>query len=205
MMIFYGILVIVVITMTFTGAGIVLWIMKDTEAKAFFTAFSIFLILFGISRIFYYIHDFFNPNVLYWQIAAIIGMISASCVLFAIEVKVFRKSKFLFTIISIVAIVLIVIPLPTEIHLIVQFWAIALIAPLIPLLYLYIAIKSTGEARIISILMTIGTTLFMVGNFFHGTAFQSLPLFPYLFSPLFMIVSISFILAGLLKQSKSSE
>lgn len=204
------ILVIITIISCLTGAGIMFYKVRKMETKAYNAAFALFLIMFAVARYFYYLYDFVIPSEFLWSIGAIFGLMGPAFVLFAIERKLIKGTRYAFTIVSIIAVILLVILLPLSILVPaskimgvgIQFIAVSTIAPLIPLLYFYVAIKSSGEARKQALIFTIGILIFIGGNLFHGQMFQGNVLFHFIYfilSPVFLIASVIIVLYGFLK------
>lgn len=101
MLMFFESLVIIFIILCFVSAGLVAIIIRKVQKKVFFIGTSFFFVLFGISRIFYFIYDFvLLNNDIIWQFAAAIGIIAVICMLFVIEKSLVPGTKFIFTGIS---------------------------------------------------------------------------------------------------------
>jgi len=194
MLILYQTLVIIFILTCFIGSGFIfalLKIRKEMEIKTFYVSAGFFAAFFGISRIYYYSFDFiYVGDLVTWKIAAVIGIISIIFLLFAVEKTVVPGTKFVFTIIGTVILILYLMPFPADIATAIQTFMIPLVAPIIPVVYLYVAIKGTGEARKLAILFFTGSILFITANLFHGQVFNGIDLLYYIISPVLFISSV---------------
>lgn len=203
MLILYMVLSILVITAFFVGGGVVLSLVRKTEVKQFFIAFGAFFAVFGVSRIFYHINDFVNSDVIYWWIAQVLGLMSAVLILFALEVRL-KKTKFIFTMIGVTAVILMLIPFPLQVQYVIQIVAVLMVAPFVPALYFYVAIKSTGDARKHASMMAVGTVSLIIGLILHGRPFVPYELVYFMLSPIFFVASTVIMVYGLYKSQSDS-
>ena len=199
-MLFYEILVIIVIVLCFLCSIPTLMRIKKTERKNFYLAWGIFYILFGVSRLFYFIQDFINQDIIFWRIAAIVGTLSLASVFYSIEKYHLTRSRFAFTTTTIVISMIFLIPFTTAVHEAIQTWVLPFLAPIIPILYLYVAIKSTGELRKIIITFLIAIILFALGNGAHSRIFKSIEWIYFIGSPILFTLSLIIMLYIIVKQ-----
>ncbi|NVM53646.1 MAG: hypothetical protein HWN66_08075 [Candidatus Helarchaeota archaeon] len=74
------------------------------------------------------------------------------------------------------------------------------IAAIVPLIYLYVAIKSSGEARTKSFIILLGILIFMTGNVLHFELFKAgFAIGYYVLSPSLLIVGLALFIYGMLK------
>ncbi|MBD3227698.1 MAG: hypothetical protein GF329_05875 [Candidatus Lokiarchaeota archaeon] len=146
--------------------------MSDLEPaqRDYFLGMVVFIVVHMISRIFYMLYDFYyingSPYVPFWDIGAAIGAASVVFLLFAIERHMLKKTKYLFTILSIITVVLYFVIY--QYRDIVQLIMIPIVAIVVPLIYVYTAIKSTGQIRKTSIIIAIGIIIFILGQAAHS-------------------------------------
>ena len=159
-----------------------------------------FILVHFISRIFFYINDFKlgNPD-LYWELGALIGLISLVPLLYAIERNIYTRSKFLFTILTVIFIILLYV-LPLEYKPLNQTIIVTIVGAFIPLIYLYVAIKSTGSIRKNTLLIAGGIFIFLLGLTAHHKLYFPIDGFIYLIlSPLLMLSGLFVWAYGLLR------
>ena len=167
--------------------------------REYYLGMAIFILVHLIARGFYYFYDFIDQQELYWETAALVGIGSVIFLLYAIERNVFTRTKFLITIISIINFILLIV-LPLEFKPYVQTLNTGMIGIFVPLIYLYVAYKSTGSSRKVCLLIAIGILIFLAGQTAHmKILFTPENIFYFLFSPLLMLVGGVIFLYGLLK------
>jgi hypothetical protein len=173
---------------------------RSGEKNKFLLGATIFLILYGICRVFFFLDDFSPLGSIYWLLGAEFGIISLTFLIFIIERFVFQKSKYAFTISGSIGIILysiFMVQQSIETIALLQMIFLPLIAVIIPLIYLYIALKSAGEPRKKALIIFFGIILLMMGNIFHFTEFKtSLELFYYILTPISFIGGTSLLLYG---------
>ena len=168
--------------------------------RDYFLGMVLFIIIHLIARIFYMLYDFYYiggvPYELFWDIAAIIGVGSLIFLLFAIERHILKKSRYIFTILSIITFVLlIVLPVYKEI---IQLIMIPIVAILVPAIYIYTAAKISGKIRKNSLIIAFSLIIFILGQSAHSTNVWDI--FPYAIAEqLYYIVSpIGLLIGGIM-------
>jgi len=170
--------------------------------REYYLGMAFFILVHIIARCFYYFYDFIDQDPLYWETGALIGIGSVIFLLYAIERNVFTRTKFLITIISTINLILLII-LPEGLKPIIQTINTGMIGVFIPLIYFYVAYKSTGSYRKDSLLIAIGILIFLAGQTAHMRAlFIPENIFYFILSPLLMIVGGIIFIYALLKTSK---
>ena len=178
----------------------------ERPQKEYYLGMAIFIFVHLVARTFYFIYDFdylYNGvlNETLWELGAIIGIAGIVFLLYAIERHIYTRSKFFFTILVIIYIILIPI-LPPEYETIAQTIVVALVGFFIPLIYIYVAYKSTSDIRKNSLLIAFGILIFLIGQTAHGKTFFPIDHFIYLIvSPILMIVGGLILLYGLIRPS----
>jgi hypothetical protein len=169
--------------------------------REYYLGIAIFIIIHTIARIFYYLYDFVDRQEIYWEIAALIGIGSVIFLIYAIERNIFKRTKFLITIITIINLLLIIF-LPAEFKTYVQTVNTALIGIFLPLIYIYVAYKSTGSYRKQCLLIAIGILIFLAGQTAHMKALL-LPdnIIYFILSPTLMLIGGIIFLYGLVKSA----
>ena len=168
--------------------------------REYYLGMSAFILVHLIARYFYYLYDFHGQAQLNWDLGASIGLIGIVFLLYAIERNVFTRSKFFFTIITIIFIILIFI-LPPEFKSISQTIIVSIIGLFIPLIYLYVAYKGSGDIRKNSLIVAIGILIFLIGQTAHSSTFFDLGFIYFIISPVCMLVGGIIFLYGLLRPS----
>ena len=205
MIIIYELLVIFFICTCFGGASFIILNIqrRNIEVKTFYVSMALFALVFGIARIFYYIYDFILiGDVIIWNIAAIIDIASIIFLLFAVEKSVVPSTKFVFTILAMILLVFLLIPFPAIVGEALQTIITPMIAPIIPGIYIYLAYKTTGEARRLAIIFLSASFIFIFANVFHSRVFTSFYFGYYIISPIFFIISMLMILYVINEQGK---
>ena len=169
--------------------------------REYYLGIAIFIIIHTIARIFYYLYDFVDRQEMYWEIGALIGIGSVIFLIYAIERNIFTRTKFLITIITIINLLLIIF-LPAEFKTYVQTVNTALIGIFLPLIYIYVAYKSTGSYRKQCLLIAIGILIFLAGQTAHMKALL-LPdnIIYFILSPTLMLIGGIIFLYGLVKSA----
>ncbi|MHA1819637.1 MAG: hypothetical protein ACTSU2_03005 [Promethearchaeota archaeon] len=182
----------------------------ETElfGKYFKGVFSFFLIH-GISRIFYFVYDYFVIDQhIFYEIGVLFGILSITAFIYYIESTIFTKSKhglFIFGVIgSIVSLSSIIFSLLGQDTVILseytQYFTVPILGIVIPLIYLYTAIITTGRVRANSIIIMFGIIVFILGQMAHTpTAVQLLGDFLKIASPVLMLVGILIFYYGLVR------
>jgi hypothetical protein len=169
--------------------------------REYYLGIAIFIIIHTIARIFYFLYDFVDRREIYWEIAALIGIGSVIFLIYAIERNIFKRTKFLITIITIINLLLIIF-LPAEFKTYVQTVNTALIGIFLPLIYIYVAYKSTGSYRKQCLLIAIGILIFLAGQTAHMKALLLLDnIIYFILSPTLMLIGGIIFLYGLVKSA----
>ena len=178
------------------------FLLSDLEPaqRDYFLGLVLFIIIHMVSRIFYILYDFYwidgSQFILFWDIAAAVGTASLIFLLFAIERHIIKKTKFLFTILSIITVCLYFIIY--EYRNIVQLFMIPIVAIVIPAIYVYTAIKSTGNVRKNSLIIAMGLIVFILGQAAHSINIWDLFMYDIAFFLYFIASPIGLLIGGLL-------
>ncbi len=176
----------------------------ERPQREYYLGIAIFILIHILARVFYFIFDFVNNQEIFWELGALVGIGSVIFMLYAIERNVYTRTKFLITIITIINLVLLLIfallittPLAKTI---IQTINTALVGLFIPLIYIYVAYKSSGVYRRNSLLIAIGIIIFLAGQTAHSRGFY-IPENPiyYIISPTLMLIGGIIFLYGLLR------
>ena len=169
--------------------------------RTYFLGVVLFLFVHATCRIFYFIHDFYFPNEqVWWEMGALLGLLSITLLIAAVEMTIFQKSKRVLTVLGVVGLILMVIQLianvsgttlPINLSQLVQYAVVSTLAVFMLLIYLYITIKSTGQVRKSAFTMTIGVAIFEVGQVAHTDAAVELvgPI-AIILAPILMVVAL---------------
>jgi hypothetical protein len=196
-LIFFGFSVIFGILMIRKGLGPDL----ERSQREYYIAMAIFIFVHLVARIFYFYYDFIDINDLFWDLGATIGLLGILFVLYAIERNIFTRSKFIFTITTLIFIILLNV-LPDYIKPYLQTIIVSMIGIFLPLIYVYVGIKSHGNIRKNSLLIAVGILIFLIGQTAHSATFFSTAVFIYFIaSPVCMIVGGFIFFYGLIRPS----
>lgn len=168
--------------------------------KRYFIGLDLFLFVHTTCRIFYFVYDYYYPDEqIWWELGAILGLLSITILIAAVESTIFTQTKHILTIIGIIGLGLMTTQtilnlthnqLPINLSQLVQYAVVSTLALFMLFIYIYMAIKSTGNIRKSSVIMTIGILLFEIGQIAHTSAAETLvPASVYLW-PIFMIVAL---------------
>lgn len=129
-----------------------------------------FFFIHGICRIPYFVYDYYIHEEIWWLIGAVIGFISIVWLMYFVETSIITKTRHVFTIIGIIGAILIItvaaiVDIPTAKN--VQYVFISPLALIIPIFYLYAAIKSTGEVRRNSLIVVVSAIVFEIAEVAH--------------------------------------
>ena len=182
----------------------------ERPQREYYLGIAIFIFIHIVARISYYYYDFIDAQELYWELGALIGIGSVIFLIYAIERHIYTRSKFIITIIATINLtVLLIITIVNfmnpgfispDIKLIIQIINTAVIGLFIPLIYLYVAIKSSSTYRRNSLLIAIGIIIFLGGRTAHNRGFF-IPdnILYFILSPTLMLIGGVIFLYGLLK------
>ncbi|MHA1268381.1 MAG: hypothetical protein ACTSPY_01220 [Candidatus Helarchaeota archaeon] len=179
----------------------------EPAQRDYFLGMVIFIIIHSISRILYMLYDFYliggDHYQLFWDMAAVVGIGSVIALLFAIERHIIKKTKYLFTILSSITLILFIV-LP-EYKETIQLFMIPIVAVIIPFIYFYTAIKTSGEIRRTSLIIGIGIIIFILGQAAHSInvwdlfAYEIAYTLYYFASPIGLIIGGILLFYGLMK------
>lgn len=178
--------------------------------KRYFIGLTSFLFVHAACRIFYFLHDFyFSTEQMWWEIGALLGLLSITILIEAIEATIFKKTKHLLTAIGIIGLILMTIQLianaigmvlPINLSQIVQMLVVSVLGLVVLFIYIYVAIKSMGEIRKSAIIMTIGILLFEIGQIAHTTvAIALLGDLAIVIAPILMTVALTLLYFAVIK------
>ncbi|TFG00572.1 MAG: hypothetical protein EU541_01810 [Promethearchaeota archaeon] len=140
----------------------------EERSKFYVIGIGIFFSLVGIYRFLFFYHDFFAPDALghlLWKISTGFLLISLVILNFIIERYIYRKTKYIITIIGGILIILFIIIVdPNTARIIAQIGSLFLI--IFPLLiHCIIAIRGSGWIRKKAIIISIGIIIIIIGTF----------------------------------------
>jgi hypothetical protein len=144
--------------------------MKKAEMKSrknyYFGLLMIFLLI-GISRIVFFYHDFIAPielDIILWKIASIIMLLGFTIISYVIETYIYKKTKHFITIIGIIFTILYAIMLDKNLATLFLYIANGSMLFLPFILYLAMAINTTGDIRKKSLIIVVGMAILLVGS-----------------------------------------
>ncbi|HUX99129.1 MAG TPA: hypothetical protein VMV49_06210 [Candidatus Deferrimicrobium sp.] len=173
----------------------------ERPQREYYIGMAIFIFVHLVARIFYFYYDFIDINEFYWDLGAIIGLLGIVFVLYAIERNIFTRSKFLFTITTLIFILMLII-LPPYIKPYLQTIIVSIIGIFLPLIYVYVGIKSHGNIRKNSLLIAVGILIFLIGQTAHSATFFTTAVFIYfIISPICIIIGGFIFFYGLIRPS----
>ena len=173
----------------------------EEERKYYFLSIGIFGILYMICRILLVIDAIdeyppMSPLYIYGSFFAVLGVVG---LMFAVEKYIYQKLKFIPTICVFIFSLLIVLVPGNETTKLVTIWVTigTAFAIIIPILYLKVGLKSTGEIRKNSLFIAFGIIIFLVGNAINtGLLTAAIELF-FIIAPITMIVGLILLQLGL--------
>jgi hypothetical protein len=173
----------------------------ERTQREYWIGIAIFVFIHLIARILYYLYDFiYVGGELFWTWGAIFGIAGLTFLLYAIERNIFTQSKFILTILAIISVLLLII-LPADIGSIIQIIILPIIACPIPLIYFYIAAKSTEKIRRNSLLNGLGVLIFLAGQVTHGKFFfESWQPVYFIVAPVLMLIGSIIFFYGLVRK-----
>ncbi len=183
----YEILYVITIVTYFLAPLIILLNIKKTEKKIFLLAECFFFVICGTARIFYYIWDFINPDMMFWVFGATLGIASTIFIIFAIEKEIIHMTKFAYTFFAIIMFIIFLFPFPLETLFWIQTIISAFLGPLALLYSLVIIKRSSGEVRNLAIIFFLGILLWIAGNFCRGQFLRSMEWIFFIAAPLLLI------------------
>lgn len=182
------VLVLYVLTIILIGVNFLLafvMLQKYTKielefTKKYFRGLILFLFVHAVCRIFYLLHDFYFPTEqIWWEIGALLGLLSITLLIMAVESTIFKQTRHILTIIGVVGLILMTIQiiliatdneLTVNLSQIVQYAVVSTLGLFMLFIYIYVAIKSTGNIRSSAVLMAIGILIFELGQIAHTSA-----------------------------------
>jgi len=195
------ILFIVLIILLLIFACTILIKTKGFEDKIYYYGMIFFLVSYSVCRILILIDDqFFTGNWILYQWGSFFGSIASFGIMFVVEKYIYSKLHYIPSIAILgFGILMIVFPTFNETNLI-TYWAIfgALIAIIIPILYIYIGFKSTGALKNKCFIIAFGIIIFFIGNGLNTGALRDIIPILAIIAPLTMICGILIFQYGLL-------
>ncbi|MFX0136345.1 MAG: hypothetical protein ACFFDN_22075 [Candidatus Hodarchaeota archaeon] len=183
--------IIIIITYFFVPLNILLKINK-TKKRIFLLAVSVFFVINGILRIFYYIWNFINPDNIFWIIGATLGVAGTIPLIFAVEKEIIHMTKYAYTILAISMFILFLLPFPLETHIWIQTIMYAFLGPLVFLYFWVLVKRSSGEVRNLAILLLLAVFIYLAGNAGMGQIFIRVETIRFIIAP-FLLISANFI------------
>jgi len=193
---------------------------RSESKRTYFWGLAIFCLVFLVFRILTIYYNFFLEGGLigsqvqdldalalfFWGFNFCVGSVGIIFLIFAVEKEVFTKSKYLLTIfqISLTLLFILFAFINLDIAIIIQ-WISPVPLIIVPLLYLYIGIKSVGEPRIYSLKMFGGILLIALSHGIFSVlspnweSFDS-TLLLFLLSPILMICALILIISSEFKR-----
>lgn len=209
--------ILLVIALVYTSFFLchLLWKISKAESimKNYYIGIAFFTACFLSARIIFLINDliFMNElehvqtyNTLYIM-GNFLATIAVFGIMFAVEKYIYKKLKFIPSIIVVISSVLVIFPGMLNTDLIIYFTiGGSIIGVVIPFLYIYVGINASGEMKTRSFLIAIGLIIFMLSVLFYADVLQaSVPIFMYL-SPLMLILGLGTFHYALLIYGKSA-
>ena len=163
--------------------------------KKYFAGASAFFIVHAICRFFYVLNNFYFKEIqIFYYLGTLLGLVSVVILVSAIESTLYTKSKHIFTLYGIIGLTVMFIGIFVDfvymgITLMIwtQYLTIPVLAVFIIMLYFITMLKSTGNVRTSSLIMSIGIILFAVGEMGNTNTATSLFPWAYYAAPLLMI------------------
>ncbi len=179
--------------------------------RNYYVGVALFVIIFMAARIIFLVNDVVYLNsddLLTYNILYLLGnflaILATLMIMLVVEKNVYKKLHYVPSIIILICAIMIpIFPGPENAYVI--FYAIisALMAALIPFLYIAVGLKVTGEPRTRSFILGTGLIIFIVAVLFYSDMMQeAIPALSYV-SPIMMMGGIGLYHYGLLIYSKA--
>lgn len=163
------IFIILTIYLGFLTAFFVIKAIKaESERRFYFFSVAFFSFFYMICRLLLLINSFISGEAYstLYILGSFFAVLGVAGLMFAVEKYVYQKLKFIPTIIVIIfAVLIMVIPQINGVNYVTYWVAIGTIcAIIIPILYLKVGFKSSGEIRKNSLFVAFGIIIFLMGN-----------------------------------------
>lgn len=174
---------------------------KEAERKFYFLSIALFAVFYMLCRILLIVNSIYgtDPYSLIYVIASFFAVLGIGGLMFAVEKYVYPKLKFIPTITVLVfASLILIVPSYNDLNLVTWWVAFGSASALIiPILYLKVGLKSSGQIRINSFDIAFGIIIFLVGNALNTKVLTDL--FPLLLvlAPLTMLIGLLLFQMGL--------
>ncbi|MGQ4873730.1 MAG: hypothetical protein ACP6IY_06595 [Promethearchaeia archaeon] len=194
-------LVLWIITISGCFIGALLFIIKANKMelksqKWLYLGYGVFFIFFSLMRIFYIVAVYIPENYdLYTSLGYVVGTIGLIFWLYVLETQMIKSTKGIFVAISIVMFAVAVIGLTGIIERELALNIINITTPfsisVVFFMYMYIAVKGTGEVRKKAIWLIVGLLLIMLGHAMDSEFWAgNFPDFPYEIPPIVMLIGL---------------
>ncbi|MFX0097936.1 MAG: B-box zinc finger protein [Candidatus Hodarchaeota archaeon] len=182
---------------------------RKTMNTRYFYSLSIFFIFLGIARLVLMYHDYIAPDsqdVLLWRIGNVMMFIGVISLNYIIESQVFKKTKYLFTIIGVITGLLHII-LEKELATLVMYGGIGFSCLLPILIYISIIKNASGEIRKRTFIFILGILIMLSGasiSFFElGGLMEKITVS--VIAPFFWLAGLAIAGYGLIRITKPIE
>jgi hypothetical protein len=194
-------LILWIVSMVAMFLGFVLFIREGikTELKSQKMgnySYGVFLLLSGFTRIFFVIGFYIQSDYDFWTLLGYISIISGIVFwLYVLETHLVKKTKRIFTLISLIALSFAFLALfniiERDLALEIQYILMPASVAIIAILYFYLIAKTTGTVRKKVIGIIIGLVLFALAQIMDGQTFiGAFPDFPLIVAPIIMIAGV---------------
>ena len=177
---------------------------SEERRRIFFLSIAVFSGFYFITRILLtinYLAGWDKYSDLY-VLATFFVLIGFAALIFSVEKFIFTRLKFLPTLCVLVfAALCLIYPRTASGTNMVTTWSIigGAVGVLVPFLYLYVGLKSAGALRKNSLIIALGTILFMVGKVLNTGSLQEAVAVLYLIAPILMIIGLLIFHYGIIK------
>jgi len=188
---------------------------KKAEMKSkknYYFGLGLIFILLGISRIIFFYHDFIAPeylgainlDILLWKIASTIMLAGFTILSYVIETYIYKKTKHIFTIFGIIITILYLILMDKSLATTILYVGNGALIFLPFLLYLFMAINTTGDIRKKAATIVLGMAILLVGSALgiFVLIFPDFKIPSLMFSPPIMLVGFIIVWYGFIKMSR---
>ncbi len=164
--------------------------------KTYLYGFDLTILIHTIVRIFYFIHDFIQPQEeLWWNLGALFGAISILPLVFGLETVFLKRTKFALTIACCFGTFLMILDLNFQFEFNLTLFLQIIFAPIlfliITIVYIVVAKNTAGNIRKTAILMVVGFIILEIAQTFHTSASQKFFELSLYLSPILMIIALT--------------
>ncbi len=141
---------------------------SDEKSKNYLMGISMFFLILACSKAVYFYHDFFaldEWDTVLSRIADSIFLIGFVIFTYMIERHVFKKSKYVFTIIGALILVLYIIIWVPLISTIILYIGLIIMITLPLIIHIFIAVKGSGDVKKRALIITLGIVILMFSSF----------------------------------------